>query len=340
MKKIIFLSAACFLVVSSVFGITRLTFEQHALKPDVPNLMILTEFQDPGLSGSNQIWDFSQLKKKSDFQGEIQFPNKLKSASFSNQFNTELIEFGNSFYFEISEKRIELTGFKSKTGNTVINYDKPFVKMVYPFEYGNSFNGTYSGEILSGSSNGIIDGTYDVEADGYGKLILPNNVAISNALRVKTVKNYTQKFSGNPTEITITTYRWYAQSVRYPLLVLISTEYKSGSRNSVTKQAAYREDVNASTFADANIGNTRFYPNPFNEVLNLSLELETHSKVVVEIYDITGKKMAVLSERSMDAGFYNEYLDMSGLNLKEGMYNLKVTVNDKEVTHNLLHMEH
>jgi hypothetical protein len=339
MKKLIIVAIASCLVFSSVYGVTRLTFEQHALKPEVHNNMILTKFMDPGLAGPNQVWDFSTLHKDKNFEGSIKFPNTLKSSSFTNQFNTELIEFGNSFYFDITKEKIELTGYRSQNGSVLINYEKPFLKMVYPFEFGNSFNGSFNGTITSGNSTGEINGSYDVEADGYGKLILPNSVVVENALRVKTVKSYTQNFGSTGTQITVTTYRWYAQNVRYPLLVLIESQYGAGENTNVTKQAAYREDISGLSVQNAFAANTRLYPNPFNNELNVAFELNSASYVTVELFDIAGKNVAILMNEYRAEGTYDESFNVGNLNLKNGMYNIKITVNGKEVTHNLVHMK-
>jgi len=338
MKKIVFITLICSLVVSSVYGVTRLTFEQHALKPDIHNDMVITKFQNPGLPGANQVWDFSNLEVLNDFNGLIQHPNYLKSSFFSNQFNTELIEFGNSFYFNIDNQKIEMTGFRSSDGGVEINYSQPFVKMVYPFEYGSSISGNYSGVIKSRKLTGEITGTYSVEADGYGKLILPNNLVVDNTLRVKTVRKFSQVFSsGNPTEITVTTYRWYTQYVRYPLLVFIETEYGSGAGISVSHQAAFKSSINMQVYGDAlNTENVRLYPNPFDDKFFVSYKLEENADVRIEIFDIAGKKVSVLLDEKRSSGSYDEIINVVHLGLKNGLYNVRVTINGNEENHKLM----
>lgn len=340
MKKIVFIIFISCLVVSSVYGVTKLTFEQHALKTDFHNDMVITKFQNPGLSGANQIWDFSSLNVLSDFKGLIQNPKFLKNSFFSNQFNTELIEFGNSFYFNITDTKLELTGYRSSNGNVEINYEKPFLKMVYPFEYGNSYTGSFSGVIKNGSKLGQIDGTYDVEADGFGKLILPNNVEVNNALRVKTIKRYTQSFSSSSSvEITITTYRWYTQNVRYPLLVLITTEYGYGDKKSVSHQAAYNNNINEIMLEAFDFENSKVYPNPFSNVIRTSYELSNDANVLVEIFDITGKKVTELLNERQQAGFYDEPFDVNDLRLKNGMYNIRITIDGVQQNYKLLRVD-
>ncbi len=340
MKKVFSIFLLSSLVVSSVFGVTRLTYEQHALKNDVHNDMVITQFQDPGLPGPNQVWDFSNLKLIQDFNGTIQSPNYVKSSFFANNFNTELIEFGNSFYFNISKEQIEMTGFRSKTGGTEIAYDKPFVKMKYPFEYGNSFRGSFAGVVKAGSVTGEVNGTYDVEADAYGRLILPGNQIVEDALRVKTIKNYTQQLSNSTSEITITTYRWYTQNVRYPLLVFITTEYNNNGRKNVSHTAAYKtgieQRINNTVYHN---GIASFYPNPFNESFSVTYEMENAAKVTIEVFDLTGKKIANLLNEAQPVGVYNQEFNVEKYDLKNGMYNIKIIIDGVTQNQQLLHIK-
>src|SRR5262249_32284101 len=48
------------------------------------------------------------------------------------------------------------------------------------------------------------------------------------------------------------------------------------------------------------------YPNPFNESTNLRFELPERSKVTLMIYDVSGREVATLVDREVDAGFHVE----------------------------------
>jgi hypothetical protein len=56
--------------------------------------------------------------------------------------NTILEEFETKFYFRASNDKIEQFGSVSKN-NTITKYDKPFVKMVFPFNYGDTYSGNF-----------------------------------------------------------------------------------------------------------------------------------------------------------------------------------------------------
>ena len=60
--------------------------------------------------------------------------------------NTVLEEYETKFYFKTTDALIEHYGTVSKN-NTITKYDEPFVKMVFPFNYGDSYSGIFSGTI-------------------------------------------------------------------------------------------------------------------------------------------------------------------------------------------------
>ncbi|MCK7537571.1 MAG: hypothetical protein MZV63_44760 [Marinilabiliales bacterium] len=57
--------------------------------------------------------------------------------------NTVLEEFGVKFFFKSNGNIMEQYG--TVTANTITKYDKPFVKMVFPFDYGDVYSGDFSG---------------------------------------------------------------------------------------------------------------------------------------------------------------------------------------------------
>ncbi len=60
------------------------------------------------------------------------------------------------------------------------------------------------------------------------------------------------------------------------------------------------------------------YPNPFNPSTSISFDLPATSNVVLNIYDMLGRKVATLVDKSMNAGTHNVQFDAS--QLSSGMY--------------------
>ena len=176
--------------------------------------------------------------------------------------NTVLTEFNSLFYFDVTPQGITQYGYASDDGKLVTEYDVPFEKIKYPFSYGDQYSGSFSATTsYQGTPQSELNGTYSVEADGYGKLILPGNISYDNTLRVATTRNYTSTSGSTTSDIELTTYRWYNNSHRYPLLVL--TEYKvtTAGNTNITYQSAYNNNA-VQNLSPVQAGSLSVFPNP------------------------------------------------------------------------------
>ena len=70
------------------------------------------------------------------------------------------------------------------------------------------------------------------------------------------------------------------------------------------------------------------YPNPFNPVTIINYELEEDSYVLLEIFDILGRNIAVLADQSVSAGTHEAIFDAS--NLTSGIYIYRLRVRNSE----------
>ena len=62
------------------------------------------------------------------------------------------------------------------------------------------------------------------------------------------------------------------------------------------------------------------YPNPFNPTTRIDYQLPFDSKVTLELYGITGEKIATLINSDLSAGYYTADVNASALNLASGVY--------------------
>jgi hypothetical protein len=60
------------------------------------------------------------------------------------------------------------------------------------------------------------------------------------------------------------------------------------------------------------------YPNPSNPVTVISYQIPSNSKVVIRVYDVSGREVAELLNKTQDAGYYDVSFD--GSNLASGVY--------------------
>jgi len=76
------------------------------------------------------------------------------------------------------------------------------------------------------------------------------------------------------------------------------------------------------------------YPNPAKDQFTLNLTLAQSAKVIAVLYDITGKEVSALMDRTLSAGSHTQQLDVSGLT--SGYYLLKITAGNNTYNHKLM----
>ncbi|HWR83846.1 MAG TPA: kelch repeat-containing protein [Candidatus Deferrimicrobium sp.] len=76
------------------------------------------------------------------------------------------------------------------------------------------------------------------------------------------------------------------------------------------------------------------YPNPFNPATEISFSLPTASRVTLEVYNITGQKVATLVDRFMEAGVHSVTWD--GSNAASGVYLYRMQTGDYVATRKML----
>ena len=69
------------------------------------------------------------------------------------------------------------------------------------------------------------------------------------------------------------------------------------------------------------------YPNPFNPTTKIDYQFPFDSKVTLELYGITGEKIATLINTDLSAGYYTADINASALNLVSGVYIYRMSAN-------------
>jgi len=330
MKRVSIFLLSLMIAGAQLYGKSwKMTYNSHGLIADEINKMNLTKYMDPGEPGINQVWDFSGLVVTTDFSGTIE--NSVFNNNYAEVQNTNVVlkEFSNEFYFKGDKKSLELYGV-AINGKMHMKYDKPFVKMRYPFSYGDSFNGNYYGEYYSGKLKGTVDGDYSVVADGYGSVLLPNNVRIDNVLRVTETRSYTSTINNSESEVKHTTSRFYVQHYRFPLVVLIKNEFTANNSNtSVSYQAAYNDKIEnlmiptAISDVTIDVKAVNLFPNPVIEVLNIEYYMGKEGKMIIELFDVTGEMVYKILDGNQPAGLNTLRFNVKDKDIPAGNYYLK-----------------
>jgi hypothetical protein len=76
------------------------------------------------------------------------------------------------------------------------------------------------------------------------------------------------------------------------------------------------------------------YPNPFNPVTRIEYHIPVDSKVILEVYNITGKKLVTLVNQNQSAGFYSVDFESAPIKLSSGLYIYRIIVVDKSTGKN------
>ena len=329
---------------TTVSAQTVLTFKTHGLIPDERNPMLLTKYVEPGDAGKNVVWDFTKLEITGNFVGNIDQPVKERGSEMLSKSNSVLEEFGNYFFFDVNRQGIKHYGYSSGSGTTTIEYTRPFVKMKYPFRYGDSFEGDFGGIYkVRGEEYGTIDGKYSVSADGEGTLVLPGGVSYSKALRVKEVKSYSNLMKTSAYDIEVETYRWYVNEHRFPILVLIKSTYINGTnRSSCGTQAAFNpviiNKLNELAQADDKAFVVNVYPNPYVGQVNIKFDVEEESFVNVSVYGTNGKIIATLANQNEKSGTKEFKFSAKQFGVGTGSYVVKVTVGENTVMEKIIEL--
>lgn len=332
MRKIISTHALLLCFVVTVFSQTSLTYKNHAIVAGTSHHFYMAQKADEGPSGPNQTWNFSEFKKESELTSQMLSTSETDKGAILSDANAIIREFSNDFYFKVTKNAIEEYGYSN--GNTIIKYDQPLVKIKFPFSYGNVQQGSFNGTDINNPSVKL-SGTYKIEADAYGKLILPDNIVYKNVLRLKSTR-----IDGNCT-CTLVTYRWYSSDVRYPLLTIIKSE-NGGTSNALltayyadgsTLKKDATEEPNNSLAGDYKLAVS---PNPFEDNVTVTYQLSKASNVKLEIVDNNGKPVQTLVAQKKEQGNYTITFSAKQLGLSQGAYFVRGTFNEKVLTEKII----
>jgi len=328
--------AFCLLLALSGSGIFAqnvvLTRETHGLDADHVNHMKMASYVEPGTSGENQVWDLSGMQNEVDFMGSIRSAFEIDAGNNFPESNVVLNEGSSHFYFCQDDDALRGCGMASANGNVRMKFHRPYVKMIYPFAFGNAFEGEYEGTYYySEEKQAGIAGTYSVEADAYGRLILPGGNEVADVLRVVSKRSYDIILGDLSNRNEIKSYRWYARNERFPIAVLTSSFSTACGEGNTNYQAAYRlpspqkETINQELPVSANL---KVYPNPVENDFTIDYFLHSDSDVLFELYDNTGKKIATLVNGMKKAGSHKEYVQAEKYSMYPGMYFIRSLIND------------
>ncbi len=344
MKKIILTFLTGTLLLSGIHAqsLNTLTREGNAYRAGDRIVKQQVEFKDPGAAGRNITWDFSMLQPvNEDYKLDYFIPDSTRMDTLCG------MEHNTRYYYSQKRDSLWAVGFENST--TLMEYLKPELKLRFPFGYADTLRSNFDG---TGQYSHRLDlkvkGYTRVEADAEGELQLPDFETVKRALRVHTLRYYTQT-GRDSIEMTLDTYAWYAEGIRYPVFETVKTNLIKKAR----KQGELDKDTSVFTTsfyyppelqisqvqtdplpenqellqgADSVFTEATMQPNPVVSNLYINYKLTRPATIWFSVHNNAGIPVRQTSPQAKPAGY--NYTTINLNNIITGTYTVYVHVDD------------
>jgi hypothetical protein len=361
MKKFIFTLIAFGLFASGIQAQITLTDADmpHAgdsARYSVANQAFLIQ---PGSSGASQNWDFSNLTSASQYVNNFQTVSSTAftyqivftlGASASNvamsdpnginipsQTGVSLTDVYN--FYKRSSGEFSQTGFGASVQGfpLPVAYSSKDKLYPLPLEYQSASTSNYRYQInipTLGYYGRVAERMNEV--DGYGTLKLP--FGTFEVLRLKSILKATDSLALDtfnlgfnipyPDEIH---YKYVAKNYGWPLLEITASDIFGLE---VVTRAVYRDTLKKSTdsFSDLPYSDINIYPNPACQLVMIKTELLKTTELTYTIFDACGRKLQEQIRSHQAPGTCIEALNLSSMNLSNGMYFVKIQAGNSKPT--------
>jgi hypothetical protein len=264
------------------------------------------------------------------------------------------------YYYRQQQDSLQATGYENST--TFMEYKVPELRMHFPFKYGDTLFSYFVGQGQYCHRLPLaVKGYTRVQADAEGELKLPEFETVKKALRVHTLRHYTET-GKDSMEMTLDIYSWYAAGIRYPVFESV--------KSIVSRLMKKQKDSDTKNVKDTTIFTTSFYyppekqtsqigtkpipdgpkdgitgaaavfteaqlmPNPVVDNLFINYKLTHSAKVWFTVHNNIGIPLCQTSPENLDEGFHSSTINMN--NLMTGVYSLYVHVDDMVMRENVV----
>lgn len=343
-QKLLFFILLC-IPLSSISAKHNLTTDRNAYRAADRIIKQQVEFKDPGSTGKDLIWDFSMVQPiNEEYKLNYFIPDSTRMDTLCG------MEHRTRYYYVQKRDSLWATGFENST--TMMEYLKPELKMRFPFSYGDTLFSKFDGKgQYSHRLELQVKGYTRVQVDAEGELLLPDYETVKKALRVRTLRYYTET-GKDSLQMTLDSYAWYAEGVRYPVFESIKTNlikkaakqgeqaqdttvfttsfyYSPLKQISEVQTDSLPEETDEPTEAAAVFTEAQYMPNPVVSALNINYKLTRPAQVWFTVHSALGVPVRQTSPQHLFEGKNNITIDMSSL--LTGTYTLYVHVDDMTV---------
>jgi len=355
MKKLtLFFSTLLIILSLQAQNSQKLTTKRNAYLAADQLVKQQVEFKDPGSSGKGLNWDFSNIKTINEgYTLNYFIPDSTTMTRLCGQ------EHNTRYYFRQQQDSLQAVGYENST--TYMQYTAPELRMHFPFTYGDTLFSSFVG--VGEYCHRLplaVKGYTRIMADAEGDLKLPGFETVKKALRVRTLRHYTET-GKDSVEMTLDTYSWYAAGIRYPVFESIKTmlnkkgDKKDQNGESMNDTTVFStsfyyppelqtsqvqtdsipvENQDALTGAAAVFTEAQLMPNPVVDNLYITYKLTRPAKVWFTVHNNTGIPLCQTSPQNLSEGSQNSTVRMT--NLITGVYSLYVHVDDMVMRLNVI----
>jgi hypothetical protein len=327
------------------------------------------EYKDPGRSGANVIWNFSQLKYINDeyslvysapeLIGDtiyIMGQDTIAAAELSDDYLFIGTEHNTMYYYRLSGDTLWTLGHENAV--TLLQYTPPLLTNVFPVNYtdahtaGYTANGMYSMTVPFETV-----GNASLKADAYGMMILPSGDTLRHVIRTQSVRRFSEVLPvADGDSIRLNTrqenVQWYSNGYRYPLFETIRSIVRQDSTEINRFATAFfyppqeqyylgdeanlavldsLENANADPWAGLTYN---IFPNPVRTApLNIELYLPQPATVYVQVRNTMGTLLLDKNQGSHPMGICNFQLDLG--KLPTNNYILDIWLNEHLISYTI-----
>lgn len=293
-----------------------------------------TNYQTPGSSGINQIWDYSLITPISSFSLSIKTTTNTNYIYPSASNFTIVDSINNKTYYYSFSNDSSITSLDDEFANNCQN--NYHLMFPFPFNYGDSVSKSINPcYVINGCASGLSGGnqTYKAKFDAYGTLILPSGT-FTNCARIKYISSMPIQCGASFVGIaTATVYSYYVPNINYPIAKSID-KYQPRPYNppTTTQEFYYQSSINVGLSENNFQSLISIYPNPANEYLYLKLN-NYQKGINYIIKDIYGKSL-LYSLSKINNNDLNAKIDISML--QSGTYFIEINDSENFITKKII----
>lgn len=279
---------------------------------------------NPGNAGANQTWNFATTSSTQTNTLDVVLPGSTPAGS---QFpNADLaVGFSGNYEYIIANNNLYARNGVYSNGNIGVFYTNDETYVTYPFTYGSTSTDNFSANFYSGVQ-WYRTGTMNVNADGYGTIILPYG-SISNVLRLAYTETWSDVSSLGTFNGQTTGYMWVKPGTHGSIYSMAETTYQGNTSRSGSYLDATSVGVNDIELNDIGIST---YPNPCSDVLNVNFIMPKNESATYVVTNTVGQELYNSGEVETAAGSAGTSINVAGWS--DGIYFLSIHVGESQVT--------